>query len=75
MEWEKETEELFEGIINKMPEGFRPSVKPIIIEAAKSRCIEQNGGAHINDTDVITGIFDIIPEAFKRLKKNIFNYQ
>ncbi len=66
MEWEEKTEELFRRIVEKMPEGFRPSVKPMIIEAAEKRCIERNG-AYINDADVITGIFDIIPEAFKSM--------
>jgi len=64
MEWEKETEELFGKIVEQMPEGFRPSVTPLIIKAAEQRCLDRNG-AYINDADVITGIFDIIPEAFK----------
>jgi len=64
MEWEKETEELFGKIVEQMPEGFRPSVTPMIIKAAEQRCLDRNG-AYINDADVITGIFDIIPEAFK----------
>ncbi len=66
MEWEKKTEELFARIVEKMPEGFRPSVKPLIIEAAEKRCVERNE-SYINESDVITGIFDIIPEAFKSI--------
>ena len=64
MEWEKETQYLFDRIVEQMPQGFRPSVEPLIVEAAKKRCLERNG-AYINDADVIMGIFDIIPEAFK----------
>lgn len=64
MEWETEASELFERISNKMPEGFRPSVVPMMIEAAEKRCRDRNG-SYINDADIITGIFDIIPEAFK----------
>ena len=66
MEWEKDTEELFERIIEKVPEGFRPSVKPMMLEAAEKRCIERNG-SYTNEADLITGIFDIIPEAFKAM--------
>ncbi|MFX1338857.1 MAG: radical SAM protein [Promethearchaeota archaeon] len=66
MEWEPETEKLFGRIVEKMPEGFRPSVKPMIIEAAEKRCLERNA-AYINDADVVLGIFDIIPEAFKSI--------
>mgnify|MGYP006280648387 FL=1 len=66
MEWKAETEHLFEKIMGKVPEGFRPSVKPEIIEAAKQRCLDRNG-SYIKDSDVITGIFDIIPEAFKSM--------
>ena len=40
MEWERATEQLFERIVMKMPEGFRPSVKPMIIEAAERRMNE-----------------------------------
>ncbi|MHA2391571.1 MAG: radical SAM protein [Promethearchaeota archaeon] len=64
MEWEKETELLFGRIVKQMPQGFRPSVEPMIVKAAEKRCLERNG-AYINDADVIMGIFDIIPEAFK----------
>jgi len=64
MEWEKETEDLFGRIVEQMPDGFRPSVTPMIIKAAEKRCLDRNG-AYINDADMITGIFDIIPEAFK----------
>ena len=66
MEWEKATEELFSRIVEQMPQGFRPSVEPMIIKAAEKRCIERNG-AYINEADVITGIFDIIPEVFKSI--------
>ncbi len=66
MEWEKETEELFERIAEKIPEGFRPSVQPMIVEAAEKRCLDRNG-SYVNEADVITGIFDIIPEAFKAM--------
>jgi len=59
MEWEPETEKLFARIVEKMPEGFRPSVKPMIIKAAEKRCIERNE-SYVNDADVITGIFDIV---------------
>jgi radical SAM protein with 4Fe4S-binding SPASM domain len=64
MDWEPEAKTLFDKISNTMPEGFRPSVIPMIIEAAEKRCITRNS-AIINDVDIITGIFDIIPEAFK----------
>ncbi|MFX0032607.1 MAG: radical SAM protein [Candidatus Hodarchaeota archaeon] len=64
MEWEVETQILFNRIVEQMPQGFRPSVEPLIVEAAKKRCLERNGG-YISDNDVILGIFDIIPEAFK----------
>ncbi len=66
MEWENEAKELFERIKNQMPEGFRPSVVPLIIEAAEKRCTDRNG-SYINDADIITSIFDIIPEAFKAI--------
>jgi len=66
MEWEPETEKLFARIVEQMPEGFRPSVKPMIVEAAEKRCVERNE-SYVNDADVITGIFDIIPEAFKSM--------
>lgn len=64
MEWEKETEKLFEKILEKIPEGFRPSVKPMIIQASEKRCNERNS-SYINEADLITGIFDVVPEAFK----------
>jgi radical SAM protein with 4Fe4S-binding SPASM domain len=64
MEWEEETKVLFGRIGDQMPQGFRPSVEPLIVEAAEKRCLDRNG-AYINDADVIMGIFDIIPEAFK----------
>ena len=64
MDWEKQTEELFGNIIEKIPEGFRPSIKPIIINAAENKCNERNG-AYINEADLVTGIFIVTPEAFK----------
>jgi len=33
VEWEKATEELFSRIVEQMPQGFRPSVEPMIIKA------------------------------------------
>ncbi|TFG25657.1 MAG: radical SAM protein [Promethearchaeota archaeon] len=64
MDWEKKTEELFNKIIEKIPEGIRPSVKPMIIKAAENKCNERNG-SNINEADLVTGIFDVTPEAFK----------
>ncbi|MFX0099044.1 MAG: radical SAM protein [Candidatus Hodarchaeota archaeon] len=64
VEWKSESQNLFERIKGKVPEGFRGSVVPLIKEAAEKRCINRNG-SYVNDTDIITGIFDIIPEAFK----------
>ena len=66
MEWENDTQILFGRIVEQMPQGFRPSVEPLVVEAAEKRCLERNG-AYINDADVIMGIFDIIPEAFKSI--------
>ncbi|TXT60975.1 MAG: Radical SAM domain-containing protein [Promethearchaeota archaeon] len=66
MEWNQDTEELFEKIQEKIPEGFRAYVVPEIKKAAEIRCLDRNG-SYINDSDVITGIFDIIPEAFKSM--------
>jgi len=66
MEWKSETKDLFKRIMGKVPDGFRPSVEPEIVEAAKKRCLDRNG-SYIKDSDVITGIFDIIPEAFKSM--------
>ncbi len=66
MEWEKETQELFKRITDNIPEGFRPSVKPLIHEAAEKRCLDRNG-SHVNEADLITAIFDITPEAFKAM--------
>ncbi len=69
MEWNKDTKELFERIVNQIPDGFRPAVQPQIVEAAKKRCLNRNG-SYIEDGDLITGIFDIIPEAFKAMMVN-----
>ena len=49
-----------------MPEGIRPSVEPEMIEAAERGCLDRNG-SYVNEADVITGLFDIIPEAFKAM--------
>ena len=59
MEWEKETQILFGRIVEQMPQGFRPSVEPLIVDDDEKRCLESNG-AYINDADVIMGIFYII---------------
>lgn len=64
MEWESNTQNLFNRIAEQMPQGFRPSVEPLILEASEKRCLERNG-SYVNDADVVLGIFDIIPEAFK----------
>ncbi|MFX1388378.1 MAG: radical SAM protein [Promethearchaeota archaeon] len=64
MNWEKKTEELFDKIVEKIPEGIRPSVKPMILKAAEKKCNERNG-SYINEADLVTGIFDVTPEAFK----------
>ena len=47
-------------IADKIPEGFRVSVKPMIVEAAEKRCLDRNG-SYINEADLITAIFDIFP--------------
>jgi len=64
MDWEKKIEVLFGNIVNKIPEAIRPSVRPMLIKAAEKKCNERNG-SYINKTDLITGIFDVTPEAFK----------
>jgi radical SAM protein with 4Fe4S-binding SPASM domain len=66
LEWEKDTRNLFEKIKDKIPEGFRDYVVPEIMKAAEKRCLDRNG-SYIKESDVIMGIFDIIPEAFKSM--------
>ena len=64
MDWEPEIKELYEKIVGQIPETFRPMVGPMLSEAAEKKCNERNGGS-VTEPDLITGLFDITPEAFK----------
>ncbi|MBD3196957.1 MAG: radical SAM protein [Candidatus Lokiarchaeota archaeon] len=66
MDWEQETKELFKEVVDQIPDGFRPAVEPQIIKAAEQRCLDRNE-SYINTEDIVLGIFDIIPEAFKSM--------
>ncbi|UCH89648.1 MAG: radical SAM protein [Thermoplasmata archaeon] len=64
MDWEPEVKELFEKIVAKVPETFRPMVKPMLHDTAEKKCNERNAGM-VNEADLITGLFEITPEPFK----------
>lgn len=64
LEWEGKAQEIFDKLLSKLPESFHPVVKPTTIEAAEKRCIQRQA-AYVNLADLIAGIFDVVPEAFK----------
>lgn len=64
MEWENEAQVVFDKLLNNLPANFRPIVEPQTIEAAEKRCIERQYTV-VNLADLVTGIFDIVPEGFK----------
>ncbi len=64
MDWETGIYELFEKIMAKTPEMFRESIRPMLLEAAERRARLRNSGT-ISKTDLLTGLFEITPEAFK----------
>ena len=44
MEWKKEIEDLFIDIVELSPEQFRPSIKPMLREAAEKTARLRNSG-------------------------------
>ncbi|HOV26936.1 MAG TPA: radical SAM protein [Pseudobacteroides sp.] len=64
MEWVLEVRHLFEKFSDKIPDAFRPVVKPMLFETAQKKCIERNAN-YVNEADLITALFDITPEPFK----------
>ncbi|MFO7795583.1 MAG: radical SAM protein [Promethearchaeati archaeon] len=66
MEWDENTKKIFQQIVKQIPGGFRSAVEPQIVKAATQRCLDRNE-SYINESDVVLGIFDIIPEAFKAM--------
>ena len=64
MEWDSKVEDLFQKLLDRLPETLRPTVKPMCIEAAEKRAVERQS-ALVSKDDFITGIFDIVPESFK----------
>jgi radical SAM protein with 4Fe4S-binding SPASM domain len=64
MEWESNVYAMYEKITDKIPETFRPMVKPLLLETAEKKCLERNA-AYVNEADLITALFDITPEPFK----------
>ena len=64
MEWNKEIEELYQKITDLTPEAFRPSVKPMLREAAEKTARLRNSGFVAMD-DLMSALFEITPEAFQ----------
>lgn len=64
MEWNKQMEELYAKITDKVPEGFRASVKPMLREAAEKTARLRNSGFIIED-DLLSALFAVTPEAFQ----------
>lgn len=63
-DWEPEILNIFEKIVADVPEVFRAMVKPLLLETAEKKCSERNGDS-VNESDLITALFDITPEAFQ----------
>lgn len=63
-EWDEEPELIFQDLLTKFPESLHSTIRPITIEAAEKRCINRQSSI-VNLSDLILGIFDVVPEAFK----------
>ena len=64
VEWQAEIEPFFEKVVSKIPAGFKASVVPMLRKAAEERCADRNS-PYISKDDIMVGMFDIVPEAFK----------
>lgn len=64
MDWEPEVWELYNKIIERVPEQFKPVVSPLLQTTAERQCIDRNGG-FINEADLVIALFDITPEPFQ----------
>jgi len=64
MEWPQEIDQIFEKVVNGIPEAVRPVVSVQLLEAAEEKCKERNGNS-MAEVDLIVALFEITPQAFK----------
>ncbi|MBD3196643.1 MAG: radical SAM protein [Candidatus Lokiarchaeota archaeon] len=63
-DWDFESEEIFKRLLSKFPDTLHSTIIPITTEAAEKRCVNRQSSS-VNLSDLILGIFDVVPEAFK----------
>jgi radical SAM protein with 4Fe4S-binding SPASM domain len=71
MEWLPEVHILYKNIISRVPEAFRATVQPMLLEASQKKCMQRNSSL-INEADLVTALFEITPTAFQpQLKEDL----
>jgi len=64
MEWQPEVKELYENIVERIPEMVRPVIKPELFQKAEEKC-EARLGKYVTEIDLIVALFEITPTAFQ----------
>ncbi|MFO7795585.1 MAG: aromatic prenyltransferase [Promethearchaeati archaeon] len=64
MNWEQKIKELYNKVVERIPESVRPIIKPALAEAAKEKCTERNG-TEISEVDLVVALFEVTPPAFQ----------
>jgi hypothetical protein len=71
IQWNKNTEETFNRIINNLPQFHRNIAKQLVKERAQELA-SQRGSEFVEDKDLITAFFKEVPPAFKDMMKRLF---
>ncbi|MBN1801601.1 MAG: hypothetical protein JW891_08865 [Candidatus Lokiarchaeota archaeon] len=64
MEWKPEVKELYDKIVEKMPEFIKPVIAPELLKKVEIKCIERNA-QKIAEMDLIVGLFEVTPPTFQ----------
>ena len=64
MEWSQGIKDLYDKITGLTPEAFRPSVAPMLHEAAEKTARLRNSG-FVSKDDLLSALFEITPESFQ----------
>lgn len=64
MDWEPEIKQLYDKVVEGIPEMVRPIIKPMLFETAEKKCLERNG-KRVAEVDFVVALFQITPPAFQ----------
>ncbi|TXT60977.1 MAG: hypothetical protein BAJALOKI1v1_1200006 [Promethearchaeota archaeon] len=64
MNWQPKVKDLYERVVENIPEVVRPVIKPALFEATELKSKERNG-SEVAEVDLVVALFEVTPPAFQ----------